>query len=258
MLPLTREEFARIHGVGLRKLELHHEAFTDEIRKALDPARVADFYENVSEEIQEDLQYGTGTCAAIGFAADPGHQENSTRAGIADAVVPATVIKSMSKVWSESQQNSKYRFIPDDVLLAFLEEKYLQQRTRKQVKKKQDFFLTVAEAASFHCSDGLRSPEIAALLNALVEEAEQQEQERKKLSGATIDRKLVELGYLELSEYRINGRPRQAFLPTTKGEAAGIALGTRKSQGGVDYPTAYFSATAAGWVATLFVREEQA
>lgn len=287
MLPLTRGEFARIHGVGQRKLELHYEAFTDEIRKALDPARVADFYENVSEEIQEDLQYGTGTCAAMGFAADPGHvagfcenelgkrqdsteacaavgfavdpgqQENSTCAGLTDAGVPATVIKSAPKARSESQQKPKYRFIPDDVLLAFLEEKYLQQRTRKQVKKKQDFFLTVAEAASFHCSDGLRSPEIAALLNALVEEAEQQEQERKKLSGATIDRKLAELGYLELSEYRINGRPRQAYLPTTKGEAAGIALGTRKSQGGVDYPTAYFNAAAAGWVATLFVRAEQ-
>lgn len=258
MLPLTREEFARIHGVGQRKLELHYEAFTDEIRKALDPARVADFYENVSEEIQEDLQYGTGPCAAVGLAAAQGQQENSTCAGLTDADVPATVIKSTPKARSESQQNPKYRFIPDDVLLAFLEEKYLQQRTRKQVKKKQDFFLTVAEAASFHCSDGLRSPEIAALLNALVEEAEQQEQERKKLSGATIDRKLAELGYLELSEYRINGRPRQAYLPTTKGEAAGIALGTRKSQGGVDYPTAYFSAAAAGWVATLFVREEQA
>lgn len=287
MLPLTREEFARIHGVGQRKLELHHEAFTDEIRKALDPARVADFYENVSEEIQEDLQYGTGTCAAMGFAADPGHvagfcenelgkrpdsteacaamgfaadpgqQENSTRAGLTDAGMPVTVIKSVPKARSESQQKPKYRFIPDDVLLAFLEEKYLQQRTRKQVKKKQDFFLTVAEAASFHCADSLRSPEIAALLNAIVEEAEQQEQERKKLSGATIDRKLAELGYLELSEYRINGRPRQAYLPTTKGEAAGIALGTRKSQGGVDYPTAYFSAAAAGWVATLFGRAEQ-
>ena len=257
MLPLTREEFARIHGVGQRKLELHYEAFTDEIRKALDPARVADFYENVSEEIQEGLQYGTGTCAAMGFAAAPRHQENSTRAGLTDAVVPETVIKSAPKARSESQQNPKYRFIPDDVLLAFLEEKYLQQRTRKQVKKKQDFFLTVAEAASFHCSDGLRSPEIAVLLNALVEEAEQQNQERKKLYGATIDRKLAELGYLELSEYRINGRPRQAYLPTTKGEAAGIALGTRKSQGGEDYPTAYFSATAAGWVATLFVRAEQ-
>ena len=287
MLPLTREEFARIHGVGQRKLELHYEAFTDEIRKALDPARVADFYENVSEEIQEDLQYGTGTCATVGFAADPGHvagfcenelgkrqdsteacaamgfaadpgqQENSTRAGLTDAGVPATVIKPVPKARSESQQKPKYRFIPDDVLLAFLEEKYLQQRTRKQVKKKQDFFLTVAEAASFHCSDGLRSTEIAALLNALVEEAEQQEQERKKLSGATIDRKLAELGYLELSEYRINGRPRQAYLPTTKGKTAGIALGTRTSQGGVDYPTAYFNAAAAGWVATLFVREEQ-
>lgn len=305
MLPLTREEFARIHGVGQRKLELHHEAFTDEIRKALDPARVADFYENVSEEIQEDLQYGTGTCAAIGFAADPGHQENSTRAGLTNAGVPVNVIKSMPKARSESQQKPKYRFIPDDVLLAFLEEKYLQQRTRKQVKKKQDFFLTVAEAASFHCSDGLRSPEIAALLNVLVEEADdhtasidagtsnseqtsdavatensietqisdavavekpvelknQQKlraQGRKKLYGATIDRKLAELGYLELSEYRVNGRPRQAYLPTTKGEAAGIVLGTRKSQGGVDYPTAYFSAATAGWVATLFVREEQA
>ena len=287
MLPLTREEFARIHGVGQRKLELHYEAFTDEIRKALDPARVADFYENMSEVIQEDLQYGTGTCATVGFATDPGHvagfcenelgkrqdsteacaamgfaadsgqQENSTRAGLTDAGVPVTVIKSAPKARSESQQKPKYHFIPDDVLLAFLEEKYLQQRTRKQVKKKQDFFLTVAEAASFHCSDGLRSPEIAALLNALVEEAEQQEQERKKLSGATIDRKLAGLGYLELSEYRINGRPRQAYLPTTKGEAAGIALGTRTSQGGVDYPTAYFNAAAAGWVATLFVRAEQ-
>lgn len=334
MLPLTREEFARIHGVGQRKLELHYEAFTDEIRKALDPARVADFYENMSEEIQEGLQYGTGTCAAMGFtanpghvagfcenelgkrqdsteacaamgfAADPGQQENSTRAGLTDAGVPVTVIKSAPKARSESQQKPKYRFIPDDILLAFLEEKYLQQRTRKQVKKKQDFFLTVAEAASFHCSDGLRSPEIAALLNALVEEADdhtafidagtsnseqtsdivtmentvktqisdavavekpvelknQQKlrvRERKKLSGATIDRKLAELGYLELSEYRINGRPRQAYLPTTKGETAGIALGTRKSQGGVDYPTAYFSAAAAGWVATLFVRAEQ-
>lgn len=348
MLPLTREEFARIHGVGQRKLELHYEAFTDEIRKALDPARVADFYENVSEEIQEDLQYGTGTCTTMGFAADPGHvagfceselgkrqdsteacaamgfaadsgqQKNSAHAGLTDAGVPATVIKSAPKARSESQQNPKYRFIPDDVLLAFLEEKYLQQRTRKQVKKKQDFFLTVAEAASFHCSDGLRSPEIAALLNALVEDADNRiastdagtsnseqisdavtmenpietqvsdavatessvetqvseavasekrgelknlqklrPQERKKLSGATIDRKLAELGYLELSEYRINGRPRQAYLPTTKGEAAGIVLGTRTSQGGVDYPTAYFSAAAAGWVATLFVRAEQ-
>lgn len=257
MLPLTREEFARIHGVGQRKLELHYEAFTDEIRKALDPARVADFYENVSEAMQEDLQYGTGTCAARGFAADPGHQENSTRAGLTDAAVPATVIKFAPKARSESQQKPKYRFIPDDVLLAFLEEKYLQQRTRKQVKKKQDFFLTVTEAASFHCSDGLRSPEIAALLNALVAEDEQQDRERKKLSGATIDRKLAELGYLELSAYSINGRARQAYLPTTKGEAAGIALGTRKSQGGVDYPTAYFSAAAASWVATLFIREEQ-
>lgn len=362
MLPLTREEFARIHGVGQRKLELHYDDFTDEIRKALDPARVADFYENVSEEIQEDLQYGTGTCATVGFAADPGHvagfcenelgkrqdsteacaamgfaagsghQENSTRAGLTDAAVPATVIKSAPKARSESQQKPKYRFIPDDVLLAFLEEKYLQQRTRKQVKKKQDFFLTVAEAASFHCSDGLRSPEIAVLLNALVAETDdptafidagtsnseqtsdavamensvetqiseavaaekpvetqmsdavavekpvktqisdavavekpvesknQQKlrvRERKKLSGATIDRKLAELGYLELSEYSINGRPRQAYLPTTKGETAGIVLGTRKSQGGVDYPTAYFSAAAAGWVATLFVRAEQ-
>lgn len=334
MLPLTREEFARIHGVGQRKLELHYEAFTDEIRKALDPARVADFYENVSEEIQEDLQYGTGTCTTMGFAADPGHvagfceselgkrqdsteacaamgfaadsgqQKNSAHAGLTDAGVPATVIKSAPKARSESRQNPKYRFIPDDVLLAFLEEKYLQQRTRKQVKKKQDFFLTVAEAASFHCSDGLRSPEIAALLNALVEDADNRiastdagtsnseqisdavtmenpietqvseavasekrgelknlqklrPQERKKLSGATIDRKLAELGYLELSEYRINGRPRQAYLPTTKGDAAGIVLGTRTSQGGVDYPTAYFSAAAAGWVATLFVRAEQ-
>lgn len=304
MLPLTREEFARIHGVGQRKLELHYEAFTDEIRKALDPARVADFYENMSEEIQEDLQYGTGTYAAVGFAADPGQQENSTCAGLMNAGVPATVIKSTPKARSESQQNPKYRFIPDDVLLAFLEEKYLQQRTRKQVKKKLDFFLTVAEAASFHCSDGLRSPEIAALLNALVEEADNRiasidagtsnseqtsdavtvenpvetqvseavasekrgelknlqklrPQERKKLSGATIDRKLAELGYLEISEYRINGRPRQAYLPTTKGETAGITLGTRTSQGGVDYPTAYFSAAAAGWVATLFVHAEQ-
>ena len=80
--------------------------------------------------------------------------------------------------------------------------------------------------------------------------------ERKKLSGATINRKLAELGYLKLSEYRFNGRPHQTFLPTTKGEAAGIVLGTRKSQGGVDYPTAYFSAAAASWVATLFVRDE--
>ena len=80
--------------------------------------------------------------------------------------------------------------------------------------------------------------------------------ERKKLSGATIDRKLAELGYLELSEFSFTGRPCQAYLPTTKGEAAGIALGTRKSQGGVDYPTAYFNAAAASWVATLFVRDE--
>ncbi len=244
MLPLTREEFARINGVGQRKLELHYEAFTDEIRKALDPARVADFYENVSEEMQEDLQDGSGASAAMGFAADP--------ARVADL-----------------QKSPKYRFIPDDVLLAFLEEKYLQQRTRKQVKKKQDFFLTVAEAASFHCADGLRSPEIAALLNALAADAEETEspieltsqpklrvRERKKLSGAAIDRKLAGLGYLELSEYSINGRSRQAYLPTTKGEAAGIALGTRKSQGCVDYPTAYFSAAAASWVATLFVRDE--
>lgn len=356
MLPLTREEFARIHGVGQRKLELHYEAFTDEIRKALDPARVADFYENMSEEIQQDLQDGTGTCATVGFAADPARvaefyinasekiqcatgartgmndsvnaarveREPGSDAPSSDTVIPTTVIKPIPEKRSELQRNPKYRFIPDDVLLAFLEEKYLQQRTRKQVKKKQDFFLTVAEAASFHCSDGLRSPEIAALLNALVEDAEEtaftnsrivsidagtsnSEQtsdvveignlvetqisdaatienpveaqtsdavmienpvelknqqklrvpERKKLSGATIDRKLAELGYLELSEYRINGRPRQAFLPTTKGEAAGIALGTRTSQGGVDYPTAYFSAAAAGWVATLFVRAEQ-
>ena len=80
--------------------------------------------------------------------------------------------------------------------------------------------------------------------------------ERKKLSGATIDRKLAGLGYLELSEFSFTGRPYQAYLPTTKGEAAGIALGTRRSQGGVDYPTAYFSAAAASWVATLFVRDE--
>ena len=377
MLPLTREEFARIYGVGQRKLALHYEAFTDEIRKALDPAYVADFYENVSEEIQQDLQDGTEACVTTGFAADaarvadfyenaseevPCVPDNSadaarvkrapgTYAPSSNPVIPTSVIKPIPQERSESQKNPKYRFIPDDVLLAFLEEKYLQQRTRKQVKKKQDFFLTVAEAASFRCADGLRSPEIAALLNALVATAEETSstnsriasidvgasdsestsdavatknlvetqisdavatenpgeaqisdvvatenpgearisdvvamgnrsetqisaevaienpgeltsqpkprvRERKKLYGATIDRKLAELGYLELNECSFTGRPCQAYLPTTKGEAAGIVLGTRRSQGGVDYPTAYFSAAAASWVATLFVRDE--
>ena len=346
MLPLTREEFARIYGVGQRKLELHYEAFIDEIRKALDPAYVADFYENVSEEMQVDMQDGTGACVTgertgMNDSADPvrvaefyanaseevqctagertGMNDSvdaarvkrapGTYAPCSNPVIPTSVIKPIPQERSESQRNPKYRFIPDDVLLAFLEEKYLQQRTRKQVKKKQDFFLTVAEAASFRCADGLRSPEIAALLNALVAEAEEisstnspiasidvgvsdngstsaavttenpfetqisdavaaknpgeltnqqkpRVRERKKLSGATINRKLAELGYLKLSEYRFNGRPHQTFLPTTKGEAAGIVLGTRKSQGGVDYPTAYFSAAAASWVATLFVRDE--
>lgn len=402
MLPLTREEFARVYGVGQRKLELHYEAFTDEIRKALDPAYVADFYENVSEEMQVDMQDGTGACvtrertgmndstapARVAEFYTNASEEVQCKAGertgmndSADAarvkrapgtfapssnpVLPTSVIKPIPQERSESQRNSKYRFIPDDVLLAFLEEKYLQQRTRKQVKKKQDFFLTVAEAASFRCADGLRSPEIAALLNALVAEAEEtsstnspiasiavgasdnestsaavttenpfetqisdavttgnpgeaqisdvmamgnrsetqrsdavatknpgetqtsdavamenpgeiqisdavaaknpgeltsqpklRARERKKLSGATIDRKLAGLGYLELSEFSFTGRPYQAYLPTTKGEAAGIALGTRRSQGGVDYPTAYFSAAAASWVATLFVRDE--
>lgn len=274
-----------------------------------------------------------------------------TFASSSNPVLPMSVIKPIPQERSESQRNPKYRFIPDDVLLAFLEEKYLQQRTRKQVKKKQDFFLTVAEAASFRCADGLRSPEIAALLNAFVAEAEETSstnsptasidvgasdngstsvavttedpfetqisdavttgnpgetqisdavatknpgetqisdavaaknlgetqisaavamgnpgeltnqqkprvRERKKLSGATIDRKLAELGYLELNECSFTGRPYQTYLPTTKGEAAGIVPGTRKSQGGVDYPTAYFSAAAASWVATLFVRDE--
>lgn len=346
MLPLTREEFARIYGVGQRKLELHYEAFIDEIRKALDPAYVADFYENVSEEMQVDMQDGTGACVTgertgMNDSADPvrvaefyanaseevqctagertGMNDSvdaarvkrapGTYAPSSNPVIPTSVIKPIPQERSESQRNPKYRFIPDDVLLAFLEEKYLQQRTRKQVKKKQDFFLTVAEAASFRCADGLRSPEIAALLNALVAEAEEisstnspiasidvgvsdngstsaavttenpgeiqisdavaaknpgeltnhqkpRVRERKKLSGATINRKLAELGYLKLSEYRFIGRPHQTFLPTTKGEAAGIVLGTRKSQGGVDYPTAYFSAAAASWVATLFVRDE--
>ncbi|MEE1378377.1 MAG: HRDC domain-containing protein [Oribacterium sp.] len=330
MLPLTREEFARIYGVGQRKLELHYEAFTDEIRKALDPAYVADFYENVSEEMQVDMQDGTGACVTgertgMNDSADPARVKRapSTYAPSSNPVIPTSVIKPIPQERSESQRIPKYRFIPDDILLAFLEEKYLQQRTRKQVKKKQDFFLTVAEAASFLCADGLRSPEIAALLNALVAEAEEtsstnspiasidvgalnngptsaavttenpfetqisdavttknpgetkisaevaienrgeltsqpklRARERKKLSGATIDRKLAGLGYLELSEFSFTGRPYQAYLPTTKGEAAGIALGTRRSQGGVDYPTAYFSAAAASWVATLFVRDE--
>ena len=316
MLPLTREEFARIYGVGQRKLELHYEAFIDEIRKALDPAYVADFYENVSEEMQVDMQDGTGACVTgertgMNDSVDAARVKRApgTYAPSSNPVIPTSVIKPIPQERSESQRNPKYRFIPDDVLLAFLEEKYLQQRTRKQVKKKQDFFLTVAEAASFRCADGLRSPEIAALLNALVAEAEEisstnspiasidvgvsdngstsaavttenpfetqisdavaaknpgeltnqqkpRVRERKKLSGATINRKLAELGYLKLSEYRFNGRPHQTFLPTTKGEAAGIVLGTRKSQGGVDYPTAYFSAAAASWVATLFVRDE--
>ena len=314
MLPLTREEFARIHGVGQRKLALHYEAFTDEIRKSLDPAYVADFYENVSEEIQQDLQQdlqdGTEACGTTGFASDAARVKRvpGTYAPSSNPVIPTSVIKPIPQERSESQRNPKYRFIPDDVLLAFLEEKYLQQRTRKQVKKKQDFFLTVAEAASFRCADGLRSPEIAVLLNALVAEVEETSstnspiasievsasdsgstsaavatenrgktqisaevaienpgeltsqpklrlRERKKLSGATIDRKLAGLGYLELNECSFTGRPHQAYLPTAKGEAAGIALGTRKSQGGVDYPTAYFSAAAASWVATLFVRD---
>lgn len=402
MLPLTREEFARVYGVGQRKLALHYEAFTDEIRKALDPAYVADFYENVSEEMQVDMQDGTGACVTgertgmndskdparvAEFYANASEEVQCTageRTGMNDSVdaarvkrapgtyapssnpvIPTSVIKPIPQERLESQRNPKYRFIPDDVLLAFLEEKYLQQRTRKQVKKKQDFFLTVAEAASFRCADGLRSPEIAALLNALVAEAEEtsstnrpiasidvgasdsestsaavttenpfktqisdavttgnpgetqisdavatenpgetqrsdavatknpgetqtsdavamenpgeiqisdavaaknpgeltsqpklRARERKKLSGATIDRKLAGLGYLELSEFSFTGRPCQAYLPTIKGEAAGIVLGTRRSQGGVDYPTAYFSATAASWVATLFVRDE--
>ena len=316
MLPLTREEFARVYGVGQRKLALHYEAFTDEIRKALDPAYVADFYENVSEEMQVDMQDGTGACVTrertgMNGSADAARVKRApgTFAPSSNPVLPTSVIKPIPQERSESQRNPKYRFIPDDVLLAFLEEKYLQQRTRKQVKKKQDFFLTVAEAASFRCADGLRSPEIAALLNALVAEAEETSstnspiasiavgtsdngstsaavttenpfetqisdavaienrgeltsqpklriRERKKLSGATIDRKLAGLGYLELSECSFTGRPHQTYLPTTKGEAAGIALGTRKSQGGVDYPTAYFSAAAASWVATLFVRDE--
>lgn len=344
MLPLTREEFARVYGVGQRKLELHYEAFTDEIRKALDPAYVADFYENVSEEMQVDMQDGIGACVTrertgMNDSVDAARVKRApgTFAPSSNPVIPTSVIKPIPQERSESQRNPKYRFIPDDVLLAFLEEKYLQQRTRKQMKKKQDFFLTVAEAASFRCADGLRSPEIAALLNALVAEAEETSftnstiasiavgasdnestsaavttenpfetqisdavtagnpgeaqisdvmamgnrsetqisdavaienrgeltsqpkprvRERKKLSGATIDRKLAGLGYLELSEFSFTGRPYQVYLPTIKGEAAGIALGTRTSQGGVDYPTVYFSAAAASWVATLFVRDE--
>ena len=322
--------------------------------------------------MQVDMQDGTGACVtgertgmndSVGAARVK--RAPGTYAPSSNPVIPTSVIKPIPQERSESQRNPKYRFIPDDVLLAFLEEKYLQQRTRKQVKKKQDFFLTVAEAASFRCADGLRSPEIAALLNALVAEAEETSstnspiasidvgasdngsisaavttenpfetqisdavttgnpgetqisdavatenpgetqrsdvvatknpgetqtsdavatgnpgetlisaavaaknpgeltnqqkprvRERKKLSGAIIDRKLAELGYLELSEFSFTGRPCQAYLPTTKGEAAGIALGTRTSQGGVDYPTTYFSAAAASWVATLFVRDE--
>ena len=312
------------------------------------PARVAEFYANASEEVQCKAGERTG----MNDSADAARVKRApgTFAPSSNPVLPTSVIKPIPQERSESQRNSKYRFIPDDVLLAFLEEKYLQQRTRKQVKKKQDFFLTVAEAASFRCADGLRSPEIAALLNALVAEAEETSsmnshiasiavgasdnestsaavatgnpgetqisdavatknpgetqisaevatknpgeaqisdvvamgnrsetqisdavaienrgeltsqpklriRERKKLSGATIDRKLAGLGYLELSEFSFTGRPYQAYLPTTKGEAAGIALGTRRSQGGVDYPTAYFSAAAASWVATLFVRD---
>lgn len=177
MLPLTREEFARIYGVGQRKLELHYEAFTNEIRKALDPAYVADFYENVSEEMQVDMQDGTGACVTgertgMNDSADPARVAEfyanaseevqctaGERTGMNDSVdaarvkrapgtyapssnpvIPTSVIKPIPQERSESQRNPKYRFIPDDVLLAFLEEKYLQQRTRKQVKKSRTSF----------------------------------------------------------------------------------------------------------------------
>ena len=164
------------------------------------------------------------------------------------------------------------------MILPVLEEKYLQRRTNKRSIKKQDFFLTSEEAASFSCEDGLRSSEIAERLNEYVEKWERktsgraethplvehekgkcrnlQTGSRKKLYGTTIDRKLAALGYLECRDWIVTGWSRQVYLPTMKGEAAGIGRRTYRSRNGLTYPTAVYSAGAACLIAHVFVPDE--
>ena len=322
-LPLTREEFAYIRGVGQKKLDLYYAPFEVLIRAALDPVRVADFYENVSAEIRAELspEQSTKRTAEIraalsremGVAMLPEIATKyiaKTEATVLPeaeaarlpkpetAVLPEAEAKCATEIRValsseektsratdgravrplESQNFQPYRFVPDEMILPVLEEKYLQRRTNKRSMKKQDFFLTSEEAVSFSCEGGLRSSEIAQRLNDYVEKRESktsgtaetlplvehekgkcrnlQTGSRKKLYGATIDRKLAALGYLECRDWIVTGWSRQVYLPTMKGEAAGIGRRTYRSRNGLTYPTAVYSAGAACLIAHVFVPDE--
>lgn len=303
LLPLTREECAQVYGVGAWKLAHYSDAFLSEIRNALHPHYVAEVYENVSVEIAQSQHsakklggdgsisaeisrvsgYATGTISAesaIRDAASAMGMNHST--ALRPLLAPAAVIHQDSELPSESQYSRRLHFAPEAEMVAFLEEKYLQTRTKKRIVKKEEFYLTAEEAATFACPDGLRAPELAQRLNALVAESKQEQHKlayaqaayaaqrgqgaaretdktvrrnRKKLSGTAIERKLAELGYLECCEYTLAGRLRTLYLPGTRGAAVGIGRRTKRSAHGLEYPVAVFSIDAARWVATLFVRE---
>lgn len=119
--------------------------------------------------------------------------------------------------------------------------------------QKLPFHLTKTEAGSFHCEDGLRSPELARRLNAL---ASASGRNRQQLRGAMIERKLSDLGDLEHCCLRIAGRELHVYLPTGQGEAAGMHRGSRMSRNGTVYPATFYSASAARRIAQLFVEEE--
>lgn len=182
-LPLTREECAEVYGVGAWKLAHYSDAFLAEIRSALDPHYVADVYERVSAEITQVPVHAVRRACSEDAVRGPEHTVTYP--------LSAAVIKQTSECSSELQHSQYPRFTPEAEMLDFLEERYLQPRTKKRIVKKQEFYLTAEEAAAFTCPDGLRAPELAQRLNALVEKSEQISRGSNGVQAATTTQSLL-------------------------------------------------------------------
>ena len=182
-LPLTREECAEVYGVGAWKLAHYSDSFLAEIRSALDPHYVADVYEHVSAEITQVPVHAVRRACSEDAVRGPEHTVTYP--------LSAAVIKQTSECSSELQHSQYPRFTPEAEMLDFLEERYLQPRTKKRIVKKQEFYLTAEEAAAFTCPDGLRAPELAQRLNALVEKSEQISHGSNGVQAATTTQSLL-------------------------------------------------------------------
>ncbi|TGY95841.1 DNA helicase RecQ [Petralouisia muris] len=112
-------------------------------------------------------------------------------------------------------------------------------------KKKAEFFISQTQAKQFPYADKYLAPELAVKLNEL-----RDADTVKKTSGAEIIRRSQERGLSE--EKLVDGLRCKAV--TEKGKEAGLFLGTRISQKGMEYQDIYYDRKAQGMVVEWFIQ----